>query len=127
MTASTPGNDHRRLPEGLELVRTTDVFDNDTIPAGLLRAHRVADGVWGRLVVHAGAVRFVFEDQTDRPITVAAGDNVVIPPQRPHHVELDGPAHFLIEFHRRVDAPDLDGAESTGLQPPRTGADGATA
>jgi len=28
----------------LVLTRTTDVFDNDTVPAGLLRAHRVADG-----------------------------------------------------------------------------------
>ncbi|MCB0991196.1 MAG: DUF1971 domain-containing protein, partial [Acidimicrobiales bacterium] len=41
------------LPDGLEHVRTTDIFDNDTVPAGLLRAHRVADGVWGRLVVHS--------------------------------------------------------------------------
>ena len=38
-----------QLPDGLEHVRTTDVFDNTTVPAGLLRAHRVADGVWGRV------------------------------------------------------------------------------
>lgn len=41
-----------QLPDGLVLIRTTDVFDNATVPASLLRAHRVADGVWGRLVVH---------------------------------------------------------------------------
>jgi tellurite resistance-related uncharacterized protein len=52
-----------RLPDGLEHVRTTDVFDNGTVPAGLLRAHRVADGAWGRLVVHSGTVTFVFDDQ----------------------------------------------------------------
>ena len=51
------------MPDGLELVRTTDVFDQDSVPAGLLRAHRVADGVWGRLVVHSGAVTFVFDDE----------------------------------------------------------------
>lgn len=126
MTAADSARNHHdtRLPDGLELVRTTDVFDNDTAPAGLLRAHRVADGVWARLVVHAGTLRFAFEDQPDSPITLAAGDRVVIPPARPHHVELDGPARFAIEFHRAPAAPELDGLESTGLHSP-PGAPGA--
>ncbi len=89
-----------QLPDGLEHVRTTDVFDETTVPAGLLRAHRVADGVWGNLVVHTGAVTFVFDDEPDHPITVGAGDTVAIPPARQHHVELDGPATFAVEFHR---------------------------
>jgi tellurite resistance-related uncharacterized protein len=88
------------LPDGLQLVRTTDVFDETTVPAGLRRAHRVADGVWGRLVVHTGSVVFVFDDDPDHPITVAAGEAVTIPPTRQHHVELTGPATFAVEFHR---------------------------
>ncbi|MEZ5374866.1 MAG: DUF1971 domain-containing protein [Acidimicrobiales bacterium] len=48
------------------------------VPAGLLRAHRVADGVWGRLVVHSGTVSFVFDDEPEHPITVSAGDAVLI-------------------------------------------------
>lgn len=88
------------LPDGLQLVRTTDVFDETTVPAGLRRAHRVADGVWGRLVVHTGSVVFVFDDDPDHPITVAAGEAVAIPPTRQHHVELTGPATFAVEFHR---------------------------
>lgn len=89
-------------PEGFEHVRTTDVFDNDSVPAGLLRAHRVADGVWGRLIVHTGRLRFVFEDQPDAPIPVAAGGGVLIPPARPHHLELDHSVTFSVEFHRRA-------------------------
>lgn len=89
------------LPEGVVLVRTTDVFDNHTVPKGLLRAHQVARDVWGRLVVHAGTMGFVFEDEADAPISLGAGDTMVIPPQRPHHVELDGPVSFAVEFHRR--------------------------
>ena len=88
------------LPDGLQLVRTTDVFDETTVPAGLLRAHRVADGVWGRLVVHTGSVTFVFDDDPEHPLTVVAGDSVVIPPTRQHHVELTAPATFAVEFHR---------------------------
>jgi tellurite resistance-related uncharacterized protein len=106
------------LPDGLDHVRTTDVFDETTVPAGLLRAHRVADGVWGRLVVHTGAVTFVFDDDPDHPLAVAAGEAVAIPPARQHHVELGGPATFAVEFHRspRTPTPPV-GTESTALTP----------
>lgn len=108
------------MPDGLELVRTTDVFDQGSVPAGLLRAHRVADGVWGRLVVLTGAVTFVFDDESDRPITVGAAGAVSIPPARQHHIELDGPATFAVEFYRLPDTPTpRAGTESTALEPDR--------
>lgn len=108
-----------RLPDDLDYVRTTDVFDNTTVPAGLLRAHRVADGAWGRLVVHTGTVTFVFEDEPDRPIVVSAGEAQAIPPGRHHHVELGGPATFAVEFHRlRTSPTPTPGTESTALPPP---------
>ena len=106
---------HHELPGGSELVRTTDLFDNDTVPAGLLRAHRVADGIWGRLVVHAGIVGFVFEHEPHQRHVIAAGESIVIPPARPHHVELDGPATFAVEFYRTAIAPPAPGTESSGL------------
>lgn len=96
------------IPDGFELVRTTDVFDTDSVPAGLLKAHRVADRVWGRLIVHGGSVRFVFEDDPDNGVTAKIGDSVVIPPGRLHHVELDGPAAFAVEFYRRPSEPDAE-------------------
>jgi tellurite resistance-related uncharacterized protein len=96
---------HQELPEGLQLARTTDVFTPETVPPGLLRAHRVADGVWGRLVVHSGTVTFVFEDQPHQPIVAGSGDRIVIPPGRFHHVELSDTASFAVEFHRPADTP----------------------
>ena len=104
------------LPDGLQHVRTTDTFDQDHHPAGLRRAHRVADGVWARLVVHTGAVKFVFEDAPDAVIEAVAGASVVIPPGRLHHVDISGPVTFALEFHREPDrrVPD-PGAESSGL------------
>lgn len=88
------------LPDGLEHVRTTDVFDASTVPTGLRRAHRVADGVWGNLVVHTGTVTFVFEDAPEDPVVVAAGGSLAIRPGREHHVEPDADATFAVEFHR---------------------------
>ncbi len=108
----------QQLPEGLEHVRTTDVFDQDHHPAGLLRAHQVADGVWGRLLVHSGQLSFVFEDSPGDVMVAAEGDSIVIPPARRHHVVIDGPATFAIEFHREpAAAKPTPGDESTGLAP----------
>jgi len=117
MAPGAAPSDGGGLPPGLEHVRTTDVFDEHSAPGGLRRAHRVADGVWARLVVHSGALSFVFEDEPDRSVPVTAGGAVVIPPARQHHVDFDqGPVTFAIEFHRPpTGAGPGPGSESTGL------------
>lgn len=88
-----------QIPDGWELVRTTPEFDETTVPKGLLRAHEVADEAWGRLRVRSGSLGFTFEDDQIRQ-TVSAGDEMHIPPQRPHHVSVDGAVTFVIEFYR---------------------------
>jgi tellurite resistance-related uncharacterized protein len=93
-------NEHR-LPEDVHLARTSPLWTESTVPAGLLSAHRIAEGVWGRLVVSAGKLTLIFEDTPDETHVLATGDSAVIPPARPHHVVLDGPVEFSIEFHRR--------------------------
>ncbi len=103
------------IPPGYVLVRTTDVFTQDSVPAGLLRAHRIASGVWGRLVVRSGSLRFVFDSPDDvdhattvnggeQGSTVAAAESVIIPPAEPHHLEIDGPVSFVVEFYRSGEA-----------------------
>ena len=91
---------HGELPEGLALQRTTDEFDVDTVPAGLLRAHRLAAGVWGLLSIIRGDLTFVWEDRPDVPVTLAAGDSLVIEPEVRHHVEPGPRARFTVAFHR---------------------------
>ena len=89
-----------RLPDDLELVRTTATFDQATVPAGLRAAHTVPDGMWGRLVVESGGLSFRFEDESDHQ-WVSPGAPAVIPPGRPHRVAVDGPVRFMIEFYAR--------------------------
>lgn len=87
------------LPAGLRLGRTTTEFTAETVPAGLLAAHRVADDVWGRLRVDAGTVVFVVEGSGARRI-VNTGEYQVIAPGLLHHVEPSSDARFIVEFHR---------------------------
>jgi tellurite resistance-related uncharacterized protein len=106
-----------QLPDGLEHVRTTNVFDTATVPPGLLRAHRVAEGVWGNLVVYSGTVTFVFDDDPAHPIAATTANSVAIPPARQHHLELDQPTTFAIEFHRApTAAKPAAGTESTAFE-----------
>jgi tellurite resistance-related uncharacterized protein len=88
------------LPDGAEFVRVTPDYDEHTVPAGLLAAHRVADGVWGRLVVRDGSIVIVFEDDPEWRYSIAAGSSQVLPPGARHHVEIVGPVQFAVEFHR---------------------------
>lgn len=88
------------LPDEAEFVRSTPDFDEHSVPAGLLAAHRVADGVWGRLVVSDGSIVVVFEDDPAWRYSIAAGSSQVLPPGVRHHVEIVGPVQFAVEFHR---------------------------
>ena len=88
------------LPSGLALQRTTADFDAETVPAGLLRAHRVAADVWGVLEVLEGTVAFTWEDRDDGPVTLRTGDSLVIPPDVLHHVDPGPDARFHVSFHR---------------------------
>lgn len=87
------------LPPDVEHVRTTPAFTCDTVPAGLLKAHRVAPGVWGRLRVLEGTVTFVLEASGERR-TMTAGETQVIEPDVAHHVELGQGSSFVVEFHK---------------------------
>jgi tellurite resistance-related uncharacterized protein len=87
------------MPPGLVVVRTTPEFTEHTVPAGLLAAHRVAAGTWGRLVVRSGTVRFLFEDPPATTHEVAAGESIDIPPTIGHRVEPGVGSRFVVEFH----------------------------
>ncbi len=93
-----PWCDRAELPDRLALVRTTPEWDGTTMPAGLRRAHRIAEGTWGRIVVHEGRLRFVA--RTDPGIDVVLGPDTAqaIPPGVEHEVEPLGQVRFSIEF-----------------------------
>lgn len=87
------------LPDGAAVYRTTDVFDEASLPAGLRRAHTTRAGVWGRVEVLSGWLRFVMPILAiDREL--AAGDAAVIPPELEHHVEPLGPVRLRVAFLR---------------------------
>lgn len=100
MTTHDDGDKVVELPADVAFVRTTKVFDEHTVPRGLRSAHTLADAVWGVIVVESGSLEFVFDDPPEAPRHLGVGEQQVIPPARLHHVAIDGPVGFRIEFHR---------------------------
>lgn len=93
--------DRAELPDDLQVVRATDVWDERTMPAGLRRRHRVAAGSWGRLRVQQGEMRFRLCTGAAVDVVVRPGYPQPIPPEVEHEVEPLGEVSFFVEFLRR--------------------------
>ncbi|MFV0258075.1 MAG: DUF1971 domain-containing protein [Acidimicrobiales bacterium] len=87
------------LPAEVAWVRTTPAFTAATVPDGLLRSHRLADGVWGVLRVQRGSVGFATEaDGAGRRLGPAG--HVIIEPGVAHRIDPAPDARFVIDFYR---------------------------
>ncbi len=92
--------DRAELPDGLGVVRTTDTWDEQTMPAGLRHAHRVAARTWGRIQIEDGRLRFRAQTDPSIEVVLVAGDSQAIPPTVGHDVEPLGTVRFFVEFLR---------------------------
>lgn len=85
-------------PPGFALVRRIGPFDAASLPKGLLANHSLKPGRWGWVQVTSGAVRLVWESEPPRSEQVVAPASVLIQPEAPHHLEVDGPFTLEIAF-----------------------------
>ncbi len=99
-TLDCPLCDRCEIPDGLVVVRTTATWDAHSMPEALRRAHRVATGVWGRLRVEAGSLRFIARTDPITDVLVHEDHSQGIPPDVEHHVEPQGATRFAIDFLR---------------------------
>ena len=89
-----------RLPDGVEVYKETAVFDESTVPAGLLASHSLRAGTWGRIVVLEGKVDYVIEDDPPLAFVLRPGVDGTVAPESPHHVRLQPGARFKVCFLR---------------------------
>lgn len=90
--------DRAELPDDLVMLRRAGPWDQDSVPAGLLRAHRTAEGTWGVLEVLDGAVGFRMETEPPVETVLERGARQAIPPAVAHELRISGPARVSLEF-----------------------------
>jgi tellurite resistance-related uncharacterized protein len=89
--------DRAELPNSVVPVRTSQ-WDENTLPAGLRRAHQLAAGTWGRIFVRSGRLRFRAATSPPIEVELEAGSAQAIPPGVAHDVEPAGPVRFSLDF-----------------------------
>ena len=93
----------RKLPWSAVAYQRTAEFDEGSVPAGLTRAHTTKAGVWGRIAVSEGRLRYrILEPELEEHL-LTPGSFGVVEPEVPHEVEPDGPVRFHVEFLRCAD------------------------
>jgi tellurite methyltransferase len=94
--------DRFELPEGADFVRRTPEFTERTVPEALRSHHATAVGVWGRIVVTEGVVRYQVPSLgVDRDLS--PGTTGIVLPEVPHSIEPRGAVRFHVEFLRPHD------------------------
>lgn len=92
--------DRAELPSSASEYKRTAVFDEGTVPAGLLSQHRTKLGVWGVLHVLSGELDFVALEPSREVVRLRAPAEHVIVTATAHEVALVGPVTFFVAFHR---------------------------
>ena len=89
--------DRFEVPDGFARYKQTADLDQGSVPAGLLKDHTTKRGVWGKIIVHDGTLRY-HVDAMGRRFELAPGTPGIVVPEVPHHLEILGPVRFHVEF-----------------------------
>ena len=87
-----------KLPANAKFSASTPVLTDTTVPSQILGKHMAPEGKCGMLVVLKGNLQLVWED-TGVIHDADPEHPVLIYPERYHHVQMDGPAEFRIDFY----------------------------
>ncbi|MGO2154508.1 MAG: DUF1971 domain-containing protein [Serratia proteamaculans] len=82
-----------RIPADYKHTRSTPFWDKDSVPKALLTHHNTKKGVYGRLSVMRGAVKYIgfkseHDSQPEIEVIISAGQFGVSPPEYWHRIEL---------------------------------------
>jgi len=93
------------LPAHFVAYKQTADFTETTVPDGLRRDHTTRAGVWARIVVLEGTLRYRVESLgLTRDLSPSAPGIVL--PEVPHSVEPLGAVRFRVEFYAAPAAPE---------------------
>ncbi|WP_457584851.1 DUF1971 domain-containing protein [Ensifer canadensis] len=77
--------------------RSTPLFNEETIPAPLLKRRQLRPGTWVKLSVIEGSL--IYHDDTQPAVSVSADATITIPPDVAHHLQIVGPVKCQLHFY----------------------------
>lgn len=91
----------KAMPRDMQPYKRTAVFTQDGIPAGLLHRHHTKAGVWARIVLLTGRLRYRILAEPPEEHILTPERPGVIEDGVPHEVAPLGEVEFYVEFYRR--------------------------
>jgi tellurite resistance-related uncharacterized protein len=91
--------DALELPDDAKFYKRTQTFTERTLPAPLRKDHTTKPGVWAKIVVNDGVLRYHVESSS-APVDLGSGRSMIVAPEVRHHVEPVGAVRFFVEFLR---------------------------
>jgi tellurite resistance-related uncharacterized protein len=88
------------LPRDAVVYSRTPEFAGATVPAALRQSHTTKPGVWGRIRVVDGSLRYRILEPTLEEHVLTPDAPGIIEPEVPHEVEPIGEVRFFVEFLR---------------------------
>jgi tellurite resistance-related uncharacterized protein len=90
----------KELPATAISYKKTPEFTEETVPAGLLKAHQTKDGTWGKINVTEGQLRYRILEPEFEEVILSCDNYGVVEPTVLHEVEPEGKVRFHVEFYR---------------------------
>ena len=86
----------KNLPDTVVAYQRSNLFAQDTVPAGLLNDHSTKEGVWGLIQVQKGKLEYTIGEIDVHILTPE--NNGVVEPAVTHHVRPLGGCHISSNF-----------------------------
>ena len=90
------------LPAHFVPYKRTPIFTEESVPAALRNDHSTKTGVWGKIIVEEGRLRYRV-GPLDVDVELSPDNGGIVIPEVLHSVEPLGPVRFFVEFYRASD------------------------
>lgn len=90
------------LPEDVVVYKRTPDFTDGTVPAALRKSHDTKAGVWGRIIVTQGKLRYRILEPAIEDHILDIDHVGIVEPEVPHEVTPLGAVTFHVEFLKRL-------------------------
>ena len=90
----------REIPSDVSPYKRTPTFSNESIPAGLLKAHQTKPSTWGKIVVLNGELLYRILEPAIEEVHLSPEKFGVVEPTVLHEVQPIGEVQFYVEFYR---------------------------
>lgn len=91
--------DRFEIPDGFVTYKKTPIFTDKSLPAGLKSDHSTKTGVWGKIIVTGGKLRYCVA-ALDTDVELSLNNPGIVVPEVLHSIEPLGAVSFFVEFYK---------------------------